>query len=213
MSSLNCSLLTDGPSDAALLPIIKWLVEEYVKPAIVRMEWVDLINLPQPPRELDKRISRAVETYPCTILFVHRDAECQSPERRYEEVAQAVESVKRAGICFQHVCVVPVRMSEAWLLLDEHAIRRSAGNPNGCMILDLPSVDRIETIPSPKDLLHRILKTASGLSGRRLKKFRADIKARDVSNHMNDFAKLRVLSAFQRLESDVQRIVGNLGLS
>jgi hypothetical protein len=36
------------------------------------------------------------------------------------------------------VCVVPVRMMEAWLLIDEMAIRRVAGNPNGRIPIELP---------------------------------------------------------------------------
>jgi len=211
MSSINCSLLTDGPSDIALLPILKWLMEEHLKSVIVRMEWADLTKLPQPPGSLVDKICSVIEIYPCNILFVHRDAESQPPDMRYEEIRQAVVLASQRGVFFQHICVVPVRMQEAWLLLDEWAIRRSAGNPNGPMGLDLPSAARIESIPDPKDLLYRILKTASGLHGRRLKKLRPDILARDVSNHMRDFSCLRVLPAFQRLESDIQKIVRDIG--
>ena len=70
-----------------------------------------------------------------------------------------------------HVPVVPVRMTEAWLLVDEPAIRRVAGNPNGRCALDLPQVSKVETIADPKKLLKQVLATASELSGRRLKRF------------------------------------------
>jgi hypothetical protein len=40
----------------------------------------------------------------------------------------------------RHIPVVPVRMTEAWLLADEFAIRSAPGNPNGTQSLDLPDL-------------------------------------------------------------------------
>jgi len=109
-----------------------------------------------------------------------------------------------------YVCVVPVRMSEAWLLLDEFAIRQAAGNPNGAMPLDLPPAERVEEIPNPKAVLRDILRTASGLNRRRLKTFRVAQAARLVPRYMANFACLHVLSAFRRLETDVQSLAARL---
>ena len=213
MAFINCTLLTDGPSDIALLPILKWVVEEHAKSSTVQIEWADLTNLPHPPRSLGDRICCSLDLYPCRILFVHRDAEGQAPDMRYTEISNAVNAASPHGFDPQYVCVVPIRMQEAWLLLDETAIRRSAGNPNGPMILNLPSAGQIESLPNPKDRLYDILKCASGLNRRRLKKFRPDIKAKTVSNHMSEFSCLRVLSAFRRLEVDVKLMLKNLGLT
>ncbi|WP_211212543.1 hypothetical protein [Nonomuraea coxensis] len=63
-------------------------------------------------------------------------------------------------------------MTEAWLLLDERDLRVVAGNPNGRMDLNLPRPKSVETIPDPKAELTEKLALASGLSGRRLAKFR-----------------------------------------
>jgi len=56
------------------------------------------------------------------------------------------------------VPAVPVRMTEAWLLFDEAAIRRAAGCPNGSMPLELPSLKTSEDIPDPKTILHEALR-------------------------------------------------------
>jgi hypothetical protein len=72
-----------------------------------------------------------------------------------------------------HIAVVPVRALEAWLLLDEAAIRRVAENPRGRMKLDLPKGSTVERISDPKKLLQQTLATASGVSGRRLATFRS----------------------------------------
>lgn len=40
----------------------------------------------------------------------------------------------------RHIPVIPVRMTEAWLLGHELSIRSAAGNPNGSENLELPDL-------------------------------------------------------------------------
>ena len=207
MAGIDCSLLADGPADVALLPILEWVVRQHARQSAVHFEWADLRRLPSPPRMLAERITQAVELYPCDVLFVHRDAERQNPELRYDEIRAAVEMAKRQGFPLPHVCVVPVRMQEAWLLLDAQAIRRAADNPNGKIPLDLPPARRIEDLPNPKAVLYDLLSVASGKRGRRLKRFRPEQCAPLVTQHTDDFRALRSLSAFRRLEHDIHAVV------
>lgn len=88
------------------------------------------------------------------IIFVHRDAESETIDSRVNEVREAVVDVL-GGL--PAVAVVPIRMTEAWLLLDELAIREVAGRPSGTENLDLPPVRSVETIPNPKELLKDVL--------------------------------------------------------
>jgi hypothetical protein len=97
-------------------------------------------------------------------------------------------------------------MQEAWLLIDQAAIRRAAGNPNGTADLVLPAVGLIESITNPKGLLYELLKAASELRGRRLKKFRPDKHVRLIAEIISDFSPLRQLPAFRRLEVDILRL-------
>ena len=203
MNSLKFTLLTDGTSDQALIRHLEWLVKRHIaQSTTIQSEWADLSSLREKPTGLVERIRRAIEFYPCDLLFVHRDAERQDPELRHEEVAAAVESV--SSLVEPAVAVVPVRMLEAWLLFDEPAIRYAAGNPNGRQSLSLPTLDRVERVPDPKSLLLEALRTASGLSGRRLKNFRARAAVRRVADYVEDFSPLLRLSAFQRLDSDIE---------
>ena len=102
-------------------------------------------------------------------------------------------------------------MSEAWLLFDEPAIRRAAGNPNGKVTLDMPRLATLEYIPDPKERLYNLLTEASEYSGRRLKSFKPDFKSRLVAQHLDDFSPLRQLSALRKLEADLLRIVREKG--
>lgn len=210
MSGIDCTLLTDGSSDAALIPILRWLLTQHAQQQTVRCEWADMRHMIDPPRKLAERIVAAVELYPCDLLFVHRDAEAETPDSRHNEVKAAADAARLRGVTQPYVCVVPVRMQEAWLLLDEVAIRRASGNPSGKVRLELPDPRHLEELPDPKSVLHKLLVDASEHHGRRRHKFRPRTKAHLVSQYVADWSCLRALSGFQRLEADVQQIVEEL---
>ena len=96
-------------------------------------------------------------------------------------------------------------MLEAWLLADEAALRRAAGNPNGAIPLSLPRLDALEHIPDPKALLNDLIKEASGLSGRRRKRLHLPALASRVADLTDDFSPLRALPAFPALEAEIER--------
>lgn len=98
------------------------------------------------------------------LLFVHRDANNAGAQARHLEIEKAVENALPTG--GRWVAVVPVRMTEAWLLLDQAAIRRVVGKPDGRQPLDLPSPKRVERVPDPKDMLKRAMLAAVATTGR-----------------------------------------------
>ena len=205
---LRFTLLGDGSSDEALKRHVEWMVRENVASDVaIDSQWADLRAAKPKPEGLGARIERAIDLYPCDVLFVHRDAEREEPERRIQEIAQACIGIK---VRATPVPVIPVRMSESWLLCDETAIRKAAGNPNGEQPLNLPRLREIEGLPDPKNTLHTVLRCASGLTGRRLKAFSP--RARLVANYISDFSLLRRLPAFQRLETDLRIVLEARGL-
>jgi hypothetical protein len=157
--------------------------------------------------ELPERIMASLDLYPCDLLFVHRDAEGASPEGRKSEIAAALND--RVDSSLPVVCVIPVRMQEAWLLFDEPALRRAAGNPNGQQPLAMPRLQDLELLPDPKVVLHELLREASGLHGRRRKKFPVQTGARRVVEYLEDFSPLFGLRAFEALDGAVKQTVEN----
>lgn len=205
MSELRYTLVTDGSSDRCLLPILKWVLEQHLPNRAVQGTWADLRRLASPPTDLALRISAAVDLYPCELLFVHRDAETEPGDARAAEIRAALGD--SAGSACPAVCVVPVRMTEAWLLIDSQAIRRACGNPDGRAVLDLPRLSDVEEIPDPKAVLHELIRTASELTGRRLRGLRVSRCAARVSEFVNDFSPLRSLTAFAALEKDLRGLI------
>ena len=201
MKELRYTLVSDGSSDRSLLPILTWLLDSHGVRCPIQPEWADLRRLPNPPKDLASRIQKGIELYPCDLLFVHRDAEGSSFAERKAEIEAAVTamSLDRPPA----VCVVPVRMMEAWLLFDEEALRRASGNPNGRMPLQLPSPGNLEEVHDPKMRLHELLREASGLAGRRRRNLRVGTCAAQVTGFIDDFVPLRTLPAFRALELDI----------
>ena len=144
MKTFSYTLLTDGSSDEALSYVIDWLLREHTEHPF-RKQWADLRGLPEPPKGLKRRIAVALEYYPCDILFVHRDAENETLDRRVKEIRASVPKTFEPV-----VCVVPVRMQETWWLFDEVAIRRAASNPKGA-----DPISRTRAAEEPRGWAHR----------------------------------------------------------
>ena len=104
------------------------------------------------------------------LLFIHRDSDGAGYELRLKEILAAIAG---AGVEVAGIPIIPIRATEAWILLNEEAIRRVAGNPKGRQPLNLPRPRRVEQLSEPKRLLEDALVAACGHQGLRLKKFRS----------------------------------------
>jgi hypothetical protein len=211
MEELQYTLLSDGPADKALMPVLTWLLRQHVPKLPIQSRWVELRRLLRPPRELHEKIQESIRLYPCDLLFVHRDAETASLEFRLNEIKEAVLNTRIENETFTVVCVVPIRMTEAWLLFDIDAIRQAAGNPNGTVSLNLPDMSKVEALPNPKRVLHDILREATGLSSRRKKRFDTNRAVQRIPDFIEDFSPLRRLSAFIVLEEEIKETIESQG--
>lgn len=165
-------LVCEGSSDAALIPHIGRLLIQNGQDDPQGSYWAR--NGP-----LSNKIQEGLQhSGDCDLLLVHRDADASQetssagPKKRRGEIAGAVRD---SGYTGPYVCIVPVRMTESWLLLDESAMLWVAGNSGSNIQLDLPSPAQVEEESDPKGCLERALILANGGTGRRLRKFRRDI--------------------------------------
>ena len=194
MAALTCTLVSEGSSDRALLPIIDFLLgvhclSAYQSPQHAR-------DLPSPSSGLVARIQAALHNFPCDLLVIHRDADLVPASERLTEIRRALSEIAMPPA---HVCVVPVRMTEAWLLVDEDAIRSASGNPNGRNDIKLPAMNRIEQLPDPKTVLRALLEEASNMPRRRRIDFNG---ARQRVSELMQYEKLRQLPSFQLFEAE-----------
>lgn len=207
MKSLRFTLRADGTSDDMLMPVVRWVICQHL-PIDVAVNgqfamWFGYRGSSQ--KGLAESIKLSVDLAPCDLLIVHRDVEKESRKSRVEEINKSLEQLKSAATQLPEcVRLVPTRMSEAWLLFDEQAIRSAAGNPNGKVPLLLPKLATVEDIADPKETLRDLLAIASELSGRRLKKFQTGGLPRVVAHYIEDFSPLRRLKSFQEFEEEIK---------
>jgi hypothetical protein len=207
MRELRFTLLTDGASDAALIHPLTWLLRNNGLKFPISPQWADLSRLRPRPVKLFERMAAAVEWYPCELLFVHRDAERQPREVRVAEIRQATQVLSNPPA----VCVVPVRMTEAWFLFNENAIRRAAGNPHGKNPLGVPKLRDHENEPDPKQVLRSALLAATELPSRRKRGFPVTERIGRVAELIDDYSPLRALSAFGSLEEELRKVLADNG--
>ena len=199
---LRFALLADGSSDGALLPVITWMINQ-TSPDL---------ELPDPGfrarvarKDIGHEMRETIALFRPDILFVHRDAEAQDPASRRAEIPPADCTLVR---------IVPVRMTEAWLLFDEAAIRRAADRPMGKASLELPALQRVEELTDPKARLRETLLVAAEARGRQRKRFQKDLAVRvqRVAELIDDFSPLRRLKAFEQFEQDCVEALRSLDL-
>lgn len=194
MKVLRYTLVADGSSDRTLIPILNWLLDR-----------ADIDYQPQfagllpPVRDgLKRRVLVALRQYPCDLLFVHRDAENQKFAERMTEIQRELN-----GLEIPYTPIVPVRMTEAWLLSSETAIRKAAGNPNGKMELNLPAWREWEQKADPKQILFAALRVAGG----RQRRFSEHAARHRVAEVTDDFTPLEKLPAFVHLRDSLESFV------
>jgi hypothetical protein len=199
MRRLRYTLVSDGSSDRALMPLLKWLMQEHMPDWAVDDQWADFTNLRKPPRTLDQRITQSLKLYPCDLLIVHRDAERAARATRVREITRAIHGIDALPqVCF----AIPVRMMEAWFLFHKDAIREASGNRNGTVPLLLPPAP--DTLSNPKRVLYDLLRDASERGGRKLKKFKPDVCLHRLADLIRDYSPLRCLRAFVEFEDEMK---------
>lgn len=192
-------LLGDGASDRALRRPIEWALRQML-PDLTAPP-VEFLPRRPPGRALPSAIAEIVLAYRPDILFVHRDAEKASREERVQEVP----------VDERIVPVIPVRMTEAWFLISEEAIRRASGNPRGNVRLDLPALGALERLADPKGCLRELLIEASEATGRRRRQLERDATLERVADSLESYANLRRLPAFVAFESDLRAALVKIG--
>lgn len=192
-------LIGDGGSDQVLRFPCQWLLKQLDCPS-------DVLFLPEPSgsRPLEIKLAEAMKNEP-DLLLVHRDAEKEPWKHRRAEIEKALRSVVSAQE--RTVAIIPVRMTEAWFLIDEPALRKASGNPNGKTPLHMPSLQSLEKLVDAKDELYKRFGLAAATSGRQQRSIRQSQCYYRLAELISDFSPLRRLSAFQELEAELKRFL------
>jgi hypothetical protein len=205
MDLIRYTLVADGSSDKAIMNIINWLLNDLYPKIPNKGTFADFRNLKQPPKKGDVKgqIEFAKILYPFDILFYHRDAETNKKNIIDDRITE-IEKHLSEDLQSKTIFIIPIKMMENWLLFDDTAIKKAAGNRNYNKALGLPPISGIENITNPKLFLHDLLIEVSGLKSRQLKNFNVHQAVHLVAENITDFSSLRQLSSFKKFEEDLK---------
>ncbi len=200
-------LICEGSSDLPLGNLVRTSFLDRGVP--LRVTAPDFSLLPDHVgHETERKVQAGIRLFDAVpdVLIVHRDADAAGADARRTELASAREA---ADIDCPFVPVVPVAMTEAWLLLDAKAIRTVAGNPSGRVRLDLPRVGQVEAVADPEHLPGQCLLTAADLTGRRRDKVAKRFPAhrRQLLERLDRSGPLTELPSYRALVRDVDAAV------
>lgn len=200
MRIIDYVLIGDGTSDRALLPILLWALRELRPVSSFALQSF----VARGSTDVAAAVQEASIKYKPDLIFVHRDAERVPLAVRRNEIPTSDYVVP----------VVPIRMTEAWLLIDLDAIRIASGNPNGKVAIELPRLKDLEQLPNPKkEMEDLLLEAASVLGPRRRKRFRQEqaFMVHRVAESIKDFRALHSLEAFKVFWTDLQAALRRIG--
>ena len=202
--SVSFAFLCEGSSDTGLIAHLETLLVHFGAQEAAGMPDTRKGTIPARLRQL-----RTEETGTgIDMVFIHRDSDGPDREGREREIRRGVEE---SGFPHPFIPVIPVQETEAWLLLDEQAIRDVVAS-QGKQPLRLPKPNAIEGTRKPKEILQKALLAASETSGRRLKKEKNSFNhhRRVLLQRLDPFGAVRDLPSWQCLERDIQRALAQL---
>lgn len=205
MRTVTFTVLVEGGSDRLLIPVIEWVIRA------LNFPFAFDVVLAEPYASSDLSDARVMQQmlriYPCDILVIHRDSDNLPVLVRCDQITKVSLPLPKTSLL---VPIVPMRMTEAWFLKHAFALRAAVGNPNGQIELQLPAKIKWEKLSDPKQILLDLLTAASGLTGRRLKRFNPHDHRARVGDLIGDFSYLRGLTSFDQFELDMKTALQNL---
>lgn len=145
-----------------------------------------------PTTFLEKMLTIETEYAGLHYIFVHNDADARSSDAVLEHKWEPWMNQCKDTTCW--VAVVPIRMTESWMLADTEAIKSTfiVKSENIRGVLE----DRdVESIPNPKDVLREIAR-----QGKQNKLFNYEALIAKRTN----FVELERLSSFRFLQAQIQ---------
>ncbi|AUX20364.1 hypothetical protein SOCEGT47_008330 [Sorangium cellulosum] len=204
---LRAGLYAEGPSDYGfLLPLLDRLLPSLAArmfPGTNEVEASLGIDAPPPAQgERAERIAAAIADRwaECTLFVIHADGAGDPASARRSAIDPGIEAARRAAPDVVTVPCVPVRETEAWMLVDVDVFRTLLGS--GAQPA-LPAEPEREA--DPKLTLARLLKEG-GMRRKPERLYR--LFGEEVS-----LEALRMLPAFQRFEAELAEAIRTVARS
>ena len=226
MTALVLALYAEGHADEGFLPVVIQRTAEQVLARRGRtiVDVLEPISLNhtidrQFPTRVDRMLEAARRASGYHALIVHADADYPSPDRallerfipgqtRVRQARQAQESV-----CEYLVPIIPVQMTEAWMLADPDALREVIGVRLALEALGTPAhPHQVESDPDPKQTLNVVIQNALAQRSHRRRRIALGAVYEPLARQI-DLAKLGSVPAYTEFVTDLTQTLIALGLA
>ena len=147
------------------------------------------------------------------VICVHCDADSPSIENRMQHnINPAINEIKNTegDLCKILVAVIPVQMTEAWMMADFDLLKEKMSTNKSNNELELPiRTNLIENLANPKECIINALKIAQISQPRRRKKLTISNLYSPISQELA-IEKLRILPSFKKFEENVRNAMRQL---
>jgi len=223
MSTLVMALYVEGRPDERFLPIV---IQRTVE-RILAQRGRTIVDVLEPvvlARSIDRRFQTRVDrileaarrSAGYHALIIHADADHPTPERAMEErIRPGFEQVRNAQerVCDKLVPIIPVRMTEAWMLVDSEALRMVIGVSADTQMLALPTRPRqVESDLDPKQTFRQAVQNALVHRSRRRRRIDLGAIYEPLARQIN-MERLNEVPAYQQFVSDMTDTLIDLHLA
>lgn len=171
MKRLVLALYAEGTTDYLFLPAVIrrtaiQVLKEYEQQQMDVLVPRAIIFENRPDSRDECILQAAREAADSNILIVHSDADHPTRNRAYNERFQPeqklVQQISR-GVCHNLVPLIPIRMTEAWMLAAEHEVLKKVlrTNLSAQELWLINKVSQVERDPNPKQTLRQLVQKAS----------------------------------------------------
>lgn len=213
---LTIGYITEGTTDVRFLDNI---IERTFSEAAMECKGVIEVYTPQHIPSQGKTFKEKVFQAAMTanqqgvmVLCVHTDADDSSDEKaRTERILPSFEAVletEEENICRNLMAIVPIQMTEAWLLADEAVLLDAMMSSEPLRELGIENAP--ESYNDPKTKIKEAIRSAHQ---NKSKRHRQQVSISDLYGPVGqqcDLEKLRGLSSFQKFEEEVRQALQKL---
>lgn len=158
------------------------------------------------------QLARDAYGFHCLIIHADADHNTQTPalNERILPGKQLVSRETSSNVCQIVIPLIPVHMTEAWMLADSDALLQATGTPLSASQLNLPDANGAERKARPKEFLEDFLRSSQAHLGR--KRDRIDLT--DLYALLSDsisFERLNLLPSYRQFKADFAVALTDLG--
>lgn len=172
---LTIGLVSEGTTDQRFLPnIIRRTFEELAFDCKGEIDVYEPEIIEKKGRSFSEHVLNASKDYNwLNVLCVHTDSDDISDknvlDNKINPTLERIKNLEENTNCKNIVFVIPIQMTESWMLADTNLLVEEIGTSKTIQDLDLPTnVNLIESISDPKEKISRTIQIAlSDQSSRR----------------------------------------------